>query len=174
LPGTYSLLSTSTDEEIARDFILFGKPNVTVVVVDSTKLERNLNLVLQILEITSNVVIALNLFDELHRKKIKLDERRLSIDLGVPAVPVVARTREGMDKLVDYIWQVATGKYICKPKRIEKFTPKIQKAIDEITKEVKEVFPNLPNARWIAMRLLEGDMQIIETIKTGELGKLFQ
>ncbi len=174
LPGTYSLLSTSTDEEVARDFILFGKPDVTLVVVDSTKLERNLNLVLQILEITDKVVVALNLIDELKRKNIKLDERRLSKDLGVPAVPIVARTKEGMDNLLDYVWQVATGEYVCKPKRSQKFVPKVQAAIDELTRDVKKLFPNLPNARWIAMRLLEGDAQIIEAIENGELGKLFQ
>ncbi len=174
LPGTYSLLSTSADEEIARDFILFGKPDVTLVVVDSTKLERNLNLVLQILEITDKVVVALNLFDELRRKNIKLDARRLSADLGVPAVPVVARSKEGINELIDYVWQVASGEYVCKPKRVKKFNGKIQKAIDDLTADVKKLFPNLPNARWIAMRLLEGDMQIEEAIKNGELGKLFQ
>jgi small GTP-binding protein len=173
LPGTYSLLSTSTDEEVARDFILFGKPDVTLVVVDSTKLERNLNLVLQILEITDKVVVALNLVDELKRKNIKLDSRRLSADLGIPAVPLVARTREGMKELIDYVWQVASGEYVCKPKRIKKFNSKVEHYINELTKDVKKTFPNLPNARWIAMRLLEGDQQIIDAIKNGELGRLF-
>jgi ferrous iron transport protein B len=70
LPGTYSLLSTSLDEEIARDFILFGQPDVTVVVVDATRLERNLNLVIQVLEITDRAVICLNLMDEAHRHHI--------------------------------------------------------------------------------------------------------
>ncbi len=174
LPGTYSLLSTSADEEVARDFILFGKPDVTLVVVDSTKLERNLNLVLQILEITDKVVLALNLFDELERKNIRLDARRLSADLGVPAVPVTARTKQGMGNLLDYVWQVAKGEYVCKPKRSQKFSGNVQKAIDELTRDVKKLFPKLPNARWIAMRLLEGDQQIIEAIESGELGKLFQ
>jgi Fe2+ transport system protein B len=64
LPGTYSLLSTSTDEEIARNFILFGQPDVTVIVADATRLERNLNLVLQVLEITDQAVLCLNLIDE--------------------------------------------------------------------------------------------------------------
>ena len=73
LPGTYSLLSTSTDEEVARNFILFGQPDVTVIVVDSTKLERNLNLVLQILEITDRAVVSLNLIDEATRKNIKIN-----------------------------------------------------------------------------------------------------
>ena len=78
LPGTYSLLSTSTDEEVARDFILFGQPTVTVVIIDATRLERNLNLALQILEITDRVVVALNLMDEAERHGLKIDERQLA------------------------------------------------------------------------------------------------
>ncbi|NDJ54659.1 MAG: iron transporter FeoB, partial [Chloroflexi bacterium] len=91
LPGTYSLLSTSVDEEIARDFILFGQPSVTVVVVDATRLERNLNLTLQILEITGQAVVALNLLDEAERHGIQIDDRHLARRLGVPVVPMVAR-----------------------------------------------------------------------------------
>src|SRR5210317_579579 len=90
LPGTYSLLSTSTDEEVARDFILFGQPDVTVIVVDATRLERNLNLVLQILEITDRAIVCLNLMDEAERHNIKIDERMLSKDLGIPVIPAVA------------------------------------------------------------------------------------
>ncbi|MEZ4636086.1 MAG: FeoB small GTPase domain-containing protein [Caldilineaceae bacterium] len=81
LPGTYSLLATSLDEEVARDFILFGRPDVTLVVVDATRLERNLNLVLQVLEITDRVVVCLNLMDEARRKHIDVDVRRLARDL---------------------------------------------------------------------------------------------
>ena len=91
LPGTYSLLSASYDEEIARDFILFGQPDVTVVVVDASRLERNLNLALQILEITDRVVVCLNLVDESERRGLTVDERRLSRDLGVPVIPTSAR-----------------------------------------------------------------------------------
>src|SRR3989339_2138794 len=87
LPGTYSLLSTSTDEEVARDFILFGQPDVTIVVADATRLERNLNLVLQILEITEKAVVCLNLIDEGKRHGIVVDERALMRALGVPVIP---------------------------------------------------------------------------------------
>src|SRR5210317_196542 len=86
LPGTYSLLSASLDEQIARDFVLFGKPDVTVIVVDATRLERNLNLVLQVLEITDRAVVCLNLMDEARRKGLQIDDRRLARDLGVPVV----------------------------------------------------------------------------------------
>ena len=76
LPGTYSLLSASQEEEISRNFLVFGRPDVTVVVVDATNLERNLNFVLQILEITGDVVICLNLMDESKRKGIEIDDAR--------------------------------------------------------------------------------------------------
>src|SRR5688572_3740385 len=93
LPGTYSLLSTTVDEEIARNFILFARPDVTVVVVDASHLERNLNIVLQVLAITDRAVVCLNLIDEAERRGRKIDSRRLARDLGVPVVPTVARTR---------------------------------------------------------------------------------
>lgn len=80
LPGTYSLLSTSEDEEIARDFILFGAPDVTVIVSDATRLERNLNLILQILEITDRAILVVNLLDEAKRNGIHVDTERLSGD----------------------------------------------------------------------------------------------
>ena len=115
LPGTYSLLSTSTDEEIARDFILFGQPNVTVVVVDATRLERNLNLALQILEITDHAVIALNLMDEAKRHGITIDERHLARELGVPVVPMAARRMVGIPELLQAIEQVALGQLRCSP-----------------------------------------------------------
>lgn len=172
LPGTYSLLSTSTDEEVARNFILFGQPDVTLIVVDSTKLERNLNLVLQILEITDRAVVSLNLIDEAERKKIKIDVRELSKQLGVPVVPTVARSKTGMDEILKYIHQVATGEYICKPHKVKSYTKKIKRRVEEVTEKVLELFPELPNAKWVAIRLLEGDQTIIDAVKSGEVGRL--
>ena len=99
LPGTYSLLSTSLDEDVARDFILFGQPDVTVIVVDASRLERNLGLVLQVLEITPRVVVCLNLMDEARRHGLTVDARQLARELGVPVVPTTARSGEGLDEL---------------------------------------------------------------------------
>jgi len=172
LPGTYSLLSTSTDEGVARDFILFGQPDVTVIVVDATRLERNLNLVLQVLEITDRAVLCLNLIDEAERHKIKIDERQLSKDLGIPVVPTAARQKQGMDALIKAINDVATGNYVCKPYRIKSKSKELNFAISELSKKVLEEFPELPNARWVALRLLEGDPTIIDAVRTGELGTI--
>ena len=86
IPGTYSIMSNSEEEEIARDYICFGNPDATVVVVDATCLERNLNLVFQIMEITNNIILCVNLLDEAKKKKIEIDLNKLSKELGIPVV----------------------------------------------------------------------------------------
>ena len=172
LPGTYSLLATSLDEEVARDFILFGKPDVNVVVVDAARLERNLNLVLQVLEITNRVVICLNLVDEAHRHGLEVDERRLARDLGVPVVPTVARQNEGIPDLLAAISEVAAGQTVGKPYRIKYETPALKRAVSELTEQIESAYPDLPNARWVAIRLLDGDERIAEALRKDELGDL--
>ena len=172
LPGTYSLLSTSTDEEVARDFILFGQPDVTVIVVDATRIERNLNLVLQILEITDRAVLCLNLMDEAKRNGITVDERTLSKELGIPVIPTSARQGEGMNELLNAINEVATGKYICKPYRLKTNSVELNAAIEKLSREIELEYPGLPNLRWVALRLLEGDQTIIDAIRSGDLGNL--
>lgn len=168
LPGTYSLLSTSQDEEIARNFILFGKPDVTVIVVDASRLERNLNLVLQILEITDKAVLCLNLMDEAKRMDIEIDERTLARDLGIPVVPTSARSKEGIPELIKAIHQVATGEIKCKPHRIKNVPKHINNAIEKLSLEIEKEYPAIPNSRWVALRLLDGDDRIIEAVKSGE------
>jgi Fe2+ transport system protein B len=172
LPGTYSLLSTSLDEEIARDFILFGQPDVTVVVVDATRLERNLNLVLQVLEITDRAVVCLNLMDEARRHKLQIDERRLARDLGVPVVPTAARRGEGLPLLLQTISEVASGQTVYKPRRIQSEPPMLKRAVSQLAAQIQAAFPNLPNARWVALRLLDGDARIAEAVRKGDLGDL--
>lgn len=172
LPGTYSLLSTSTDEEIARDFILFGQPDVTVIVVDATRLERNLNLVLQVLEITDRAVLCVNLIDEAKRHKIEIDDRLLSKNLGIPVVLAAARQGVGIPELLKNIHEVAEGKYVCKPHRISSEMKNVSHAVDELNKKIAKEFPGLPNTRWIALRLLEGDQRIIDAVRSGEIASL--
>ena len=169
LPGTYSLLSTSEDEEVARNFILFGKPDVTIIVADAGRLERNLNLVLQILEITDKAVLCLNLMDEAKRNGIVIDVRTLSKELGIPVVPTSARYQEGIPELIQTIDEIASGKIVCKPRKIKNVPKKILKAVTKLSAEIELEFPEIPNSRWIALRLLEGDGRIIEALKTGEL-----
>ncbi len=174
LPGTYSLLSTSQDEEIARDFILFGKPDVTIVVVDATMLERNLNLVLQVLEITDKAVLCVNLIDEAERKNIKVDDRSLSRELGIPVVLAAARQNKGMPELLNAVFEVASGKYKCNPHRISSETHELKRAVEKLTTKILGQYPRLPNARWVALRLLDGDQRMIDAVKNGELNELYQ
>jgi ferrous iron transport protein B len=178
LPGTYSLLSASQDEEIARDFILFGQPDCTVVVTDATCLERNLNLVLQVLEITDRVVVCVNLMDEARRKGLEVDTRSLSRDLGVPAIPTVARTGEGLRELIAAAADVIEGHIQTAPHRVggggtgaEQIAP-VQRAVEELVPRIERLAPGLPNARWVAMRLLDGDMRVRQALLNGELARI--
>ena len=173
LPGTYSLLSASHDEEIARDFLLFGTPDCTIVVADATALERNLNLVLQVLEITDKAVLAVNLMDEARRKGIEVDVRSLSRDLGVPAVPVVARTGEGLQTLLTSVAGVVSGEIATRPRRPEG-TSAFNAAISELVPMIEAAAPGVPNARWIAIRLLDGDGRVERALRTGELASLVE
>lgn len=109
LPGTYSLLANSGEEQVARDFICSGQADVTVVVTDATCLERNFNLVLQVLEITDRVVVCVNLLDEARRKKIHIDIEQLGRELGVPVIGASARSGEGLAALKGAIAAIAAG-----------------------------------------------------------------
>ena len=174
LPGTYSLQAGSTDEEVARDFLLFGRPDVTVVVVDASRLERNLNLVLQILEITDRVVLYLNLVDEARRHGIAIDTGKLERELGVPVVQGVAREGVGIEDLLRAAMDVATGERRTVPHRIERHAPEVESAVGALVPAVEEAFPGVPNARWVALRLLNADEAVEEAVTTGELGRLRQ
>jgi len=154
LPGTYSLLATSLDEEIARDFILFGQPDVTVVVI------------------THRVVICLNLVDEAERHNISVDHRRLARDLGVPVVPTIARYDEGLEDLLAAISEVASGETQATLYHVKYNHPKLDQAVTQLVELIEESFPDVPNARWVALRLLDGDEKIIEAVKNGDLGEL--
>jgi len=171
LPGTYSLLSASQDEEVARDFLLFGQPDCTIVVTDATALERNLNLVLQVLEITDRVVVAVNLIDEARRKGLEVDTRTLSRDLGVPAVPIIARTGEGLMTLLTTVAEVIEGQIVTRPLRVSS-TPEFQQAVSELATMIEELLPGIPNARWLAIRLLDGDTRVQKALLSGELAEI--
>jgi len=172
LPGTYSLQAGSTDEEVARDFVLFGRPDVTVVVVDATRLERNLNLVLQILEITDRVVVFLNLMDEAKRHGIAIDAAKLERELGVPVVPGSAREGSGIDALLAAAHAVAVGARRTTPLRTKRHAPEVERAISALVPDIEGTYPDVPNARWVALRLLNADDAVQEAVRAGELGQL--
>jgi ferrous iron transport protein B len=172
LPGTYSLRSTSTDEQVAREFILFGQPDVTVVVCDATSLERNLNLLLQVRQITGRVVVALNLMDEARSQKIEIDARNLARELGVPVVPMVARTKEGLPELLKNIHEVATGEQVPKPRPAHLQDGALSKALASTKTLLKKYGVHTPQEDWVALRLLEGDTVIADALADGTLGQL--
>ena len=131
LPGTYSLNTNSLEEKIAKDFICQEKPDVTVIVCDATCLERNLNLVLQILQITSSVIVCVNLMDEARKKQIEIDINKLSDILNVPVIPTEARKKKGLKELKDVIesktFKNNKGYTITYPDNIEKILKKLSK-----------------------------------------------
>lgn len=163
LPGTYSLLATSADEQVARDFICLGRPNAIIVVIDATCLERNLNLVLQVTEISSKVVVCVNLMDEAVRRKISVDVDALSDELGVPCVGTTARDGVGLEELKDTILDVATGVIVTSPRKVS-YESHIEQAAAQIEAKIRPFLPGWVNHHWIALRLLEGDFSIIEAI----------
>ncbi len=173
LPGTYSLISSSAEEEIARNFILFARPDVTLVIADATRLERNLNLALQILEITSRTIVCVNLIDEAERAGIKIDKKRLSADLGVPVVFTVARDNKGLHELLSVIEQVAQAPDPVSPRHIHRIPGSIHPAINKLSSKIREVYPEIPNTEWLALRLLDRDQNLELALLSGELENLY-
>ena len=164
IPGTYSIMSNSEEEEIARDYICFGSPNATVIIVDSTCLERNLNLVYQILEITTKVVVCVNLLDEAKKKGITIDLKGLEKHLQVPVVGTVARKKKTLKKLLEKVEDVVLKKISY---RKIKYSNVIEGAINTIEPEVKKILKKsrFKNSRWISQKLLDRNEQIIASIE---------
>lgn len=163
IPGTYSLMANSAEEEVARDFICFGDPDITVVVVDATCLERNLNLVLQTIEITNKVVVCVNLLDEAKKKKIDINLDKLASELGVPVVGTSAREGKGLKDLMDIVYNVTENKISTNPIKI-KYEDKIEKAISKVENSITPLLKGKLKSRWVALKLLEGDVKLITSI----------
>lgn len=164
IPGTYSLMANSEEEEVARDFICFGKPDATVIVADATCLERNLNLVLQTLEITSKVVVCINLLDEAKRKKIHIDLKKLSEGLGVPVIGTSARSGEGLDALMDAVYEVTNHLAEYTPIQIA-YEETIEAAIRILEPVVKELVKDTLSSRWVSIKLLEGEETLLHSLE---------
>ena len=140
VPGAYSLSARSAEEEAARDFICFGQPDAVVVVCDASCLERNLNLVLQILEITSRVIVCVNLMDEARRRQIQVHLPRLSRCLGVPVVGTCARQKETLFPLMEAMARVTAEDYHASPVKI-RYPKAIEQALQMISGELEATEP---------------------------------
>ena len=156
-------MANSIEEEVARDFICFGNPNTTVIVVDATCLERNLNLVLQTLEITPRVVVCVNLMDEAKRKDISIDLKELSKLLGVPVVGTSAIKGKGLNDLMDAVYNISSNKIIPSPINIV-YEKEIEDSISRIEATIKPIIGNNFSARWVALKLIDGDETLLSSI----------
>lgn len=164
LPGTYSLMSHSQEEEVARDFICFGGADATVVVCDATCLERNLNLVLQTLEITPNVILCLNLIDEAKKKRITIDDELLSKLLDVPVIKTSARSNVGLLKLIETLDDLMLHRKTAL--NTIKYTSSIEESLSEIATYLTSTYPDLDvPARWLALKLIENDASLLESLQ---------
>ncbi len=163
LPGTYSLMAHSTEEEIARDFLLFGGAEAAVVVCDATCLERNLNLVLQTLELAPRTVVCVNLMDEAAKKGVKLDLPKLEHMLGVPVVGTSARENKGLDELMTRVEEMVAQRE--KVPFEVRYAPAVEEAVSILQPVLSELpLQNLPT-RFAALKLLEGDQTLLTRIK---------
>ena len=161
LPGTYSLLSHSEEEEIARNFLCFEKPELVIVVCDATSLERNLSFVLQVKEIHSNVLVCVNLLDEAKKKKIEVDLLKLSELLNTPVVGISARKKEGFDELLNTI------ESLCLTPNEEYFKlsygKEIEYAVSIIENEWNQYYDKYKRSHYFCLQLLD-DTELKHTI----------
>ncbi len=164
LPGTYSLIANSEEERIARDFICFVNPAVTIIITDATCLERNLNLTLQVLEITAQAIVCVNLMDEAKRKGIKVDIKSLNRSLGVPVLATTARDGKGLSELKDSILAMVQNKISPSPYRVS-YPDLIEEKINKWQKSLQEILPTNINPRWAALKILEGDQDLLQKLK---------
>lgn len=171
LPGVYSLTAYSLDEVIARDYVVDGKPDVVVDVVDASNLERNLYLSVQLLEMEANLVVALNMMDVAESRGYEIDVARLSRLLGAPVVPMVAARNQGTPELLQAIVDVSEGNV-----RVSAISLRYGQDVEmEIAKLDKLVSGNSLgrsySPRWLAVKLLEGDEEIIRKVRRAEVGQ---
>lgn len=163
IPGTYSLMAHSTEEEVARDFICFENPDAVVVVCDATCLERNLNLVMQTLEITDNVVVCVNLMDEAKRKNIEINIENLEKQLGVPVIATTARKKKSLENLMNAVYSLFKEKKEGNPFKL-KYTKPIENAISIVEEELDLREDIKISKRWLALKLIDTNKSIRNSI----------
>jgi len=165
LPGTYSLTAHSIDELVARNFLLNGKPDVVVNVVDATSILRNLFLTMEIFEMgVRNVVIALNKMDLAEKKGIRINVKKMAEVLGVPVVPMSAKDGIGLNELKDTIYAVANGEIKPSP-IVPKYDPEVEREISHISGVLSETeLAKRYPLRWLAIKLLQRDDEVMKLV----------
>ena len=171
LPGIYSLSPYSMEEIVARDFIIGEGPDCIIDIVDATNLERNLYLTVQLLELEKPTVLALNFMDEVEKRGDKIDVKRLSRELGIPVVPITARTGEGLDQLLHTAHRQMHLGFTVEPDDLyDDFTHDIHHRMGELLHDYAYA-AGLP-AHWASIKLLEGDQIVEETLHLPEVVKV--
>jgi len=171
LPGVYSLTAYSPDELVARNFIVEGKPDVVVDIVDASNLERNLYLAVQLLEMGAQVIVALNMMDEANSRKYRIDVEGLSHLLGAPVVPMVANRNRGTAELLEEVIRVAQREIKVKQlvinygREVEEEIARLERVISPDGELSQKYSP-----RWLAVKLLEGDEEIVKKFKEMKVG----
>ncbi len=161
IPGTYSLMAHSPEEEIARNFLCFNAPQAVVVVCDATCLERNLNLVLQTMEICKNVIVCVNLLDQAKAKKITVNLEKLQTELGVPVIGTIGHKRKSILSLIDTLDHNQHNKNYLKIK----YPKVLEAALDILEPKIKEHTNDAVNPRWLSLKLLEEDKTLQKQIE---------
>ena len=164
IPGTYSLMAHSAEEEVARNFICFGGSDGVMVVCDATCLERNLNLVLQTMEISDRVLVCVNLMDEAARKNITIDLKGLSEKLGVPVAGTIARKKRSLDQLMKQLDDLVEGTQTASPYQVE-YSPIIEQAIAMAEPAVKARVEGKVSSRWLTLKLLDSDPSLMKELR---------
>lgn len=163
LPGTYSLFASSVEEAVARDFICFGNIEAVIVVADAPCLERNLNLLFQIMELTNNVIFCINLIDEAKKKNITIDGKGIEKELGIPVILTAARSGLGINELLENIRSVAQKQYGFSNMKIT-YCDEIEILVRELEPLVRKITSSV-NSRWLSLRLIDGDNSIISSME---------
>lgn len=176
LPGTYSLLSHSQEEEIARDYICFGDADAVIVVCDAVCLERNLNLVLQILEITQDVIVCVNLLDEAKKKNISIDLNRLSRLLGVPVIGTNGQDKRTLIALMEQIYRTTrkdkkntlkiancNSTSVC-PEELIHYPAPVEDGIQALIPKLEGLLPQKLSKRFVALKIIDGDSKLLSSI----------
>lgn len=162
LPGTYSLFALSQEEVVARDFICFGDVDAVIVVCDATCLERNLNLLFQVLELTSKVVLCVNLIDEAEKKSIKINKEKMEQLLGIPVVLTSARNKIGMDELQNALEKVVLQEKVDN-KNYVVYNDEIESLVESFKDDFENTFPQI-NSRWLGLRIIDGDESLFSSL----------
>lgn len=166
IPGTYSLMAHSAEEEVARNFLCFQKPDAIAVVCDASCLERNLNLVLQTMEISAHVVLCINLMDEAEKKGIHIDAGRLSKNLGIPVVTTVGRDKKSLKSLTSALQQICDSPKDLSVQELRpvSYPPLIEESLSLLVPVLQKLTDGQISPRWLGLRLLDDDPSLIQEI----------